>query len=373
MRLTSSCVATVIGRQNESTSKMAAGRHECSICMDIFKNPKLIPCHHSFCYKCLEDYVKVNLSNGRFNCPMCRKSVELPLGGVASFQENFYIDSCDSSETIPCDVCGPKSVACSRCLDCEENLCQACCYVHEKLKMSRNHKVSDLGTLEPEMKGKIRQRIFCNQHLEEEVKIVCKDCKALICVLCKAIKHENHASETVSDAAAEVKKNIQIKMNRCSDKVRRITDSEREANALDKKINDAEMKEIKALEDQRLQLIQVIDQEVAKMKDKLQNVYKDLRQQNAALKRRMKEEQEKCSTATDNARQIIDQGTDIDVIKKGSDLQQLLSMAMAETVQRPMTRMDKDLFSPVEIKVLEMMPFIGMMRDSTEISVVSII
>ncbi|KAL3890157.1 hypothetical protein ACJMK2_002449 [Sinanodonta woodiana] len=140
---------------------MAARRHECSICMDIFKNPKLIPCHHSFCYKCLEDYVKVNLTNGRFNCPMCRKSVELPPGGVASFPENFYIDS-DSSETIPCDICGPKSVACSRCLDCEDNLCQACCYVHEKLKPTRNHKVSDLGTLEPEMKGKIRQRIFCD-------------------------------------------------------------------------------------------------------------------------------------------------------------------------------------------------------------------
>ncbi|KAL3890377.1 hypothetical protein ACJMK2_002660 [Sinanodonta woodiana] len=271
-----------------------------------------------------------------------------------------------------CDVCGPKGVACSRCLECEENLCQPCCYVHENSKATRNHKISDLGSMEPQLKGKIRQRIFCDQHPEDEIRLVCKSCRALICVLCKTIMHENHASETVSDAAAEVKKNIQIKMNRCSDKVRRITDSEREANALDKKINDAEMTEIKALEDQRLQLIKVIDQEVAKMKDKLQNVYKDLRQQNAALKRRMKEEQEKCSTATDNARQIIDQGTDIDVIKKGSDIEQLLSTAMTETAQKPMTRMDTDLFSPAEIKVRELIPFIGMMRDSTEMSVVSI-
>ncbi|KAL3890100.1 hypothetical protein ACJMK2_002395 [Sinanodonta woodiana] len=351
---------------------MAAGRHECSICMDIFKNPKLLPCHHSFCYKCLEDYVKVNLTNGRFNCPMCRKSVELPPGGVASFQENFYIDSY-SSEKFSCDICGPKSVACSRCLDCEENLCQACCYVHEKSKGTRHHKISDLGTLEPEMKGKIRQRIFCDQHLEEEIKLVCKDCKVLICVLCKAIKHENHATETVSDAAAEVKKKIQIKMNQCLNKVRRITDSERETDAFDKKINDAERKEIKALEDQRLQLITVIDQEVAKMKEKIQNVYKELRQQNAALKRDMKAELTKCSTANDNARQIIDQGTDIDVIKKGSDQEQLLSAAMTETAIKPMTRMEKDLFSPVKIKVSELIQFIGMMRDSIEMTPVSII
>ncbi|KAL3890299.1 hypothetical protein ACJMK2_002585, partial [Sinanodonta woodiana] len=275
----------------------------------------------------------------------------------------------DSGKKTYCDVCGPKGVACSRCLECEENLCQPCCYVHQNSKMSRHHKISDLGSLEPQLKGKIQQRIFCDQHPEDEIRLVCKNCKALICVLCKTIMHENHASETVSDAAAEVKKNIQIKMNRCSDKVRRITDSEREADALDKKINDAEMKEIKALEDQRLQLIKVIDQEVAKMKDKLQNVYKDLRQQNAALKRRMKEEQEKCSTATDNARQIIDQGTDIDVIKKGSDLEQLLSTAMTETALYPMALMNKDLFSPAEIKVRELIPLIGVMRDSTEMSV----
>ncbi|KAL3890197.1 hypothetical protein ACJMK2_002489 [Sinanodonta woodiana] len=272
-----------------------------------------------------------------------------------------------------CDVCGPKGVACSKCLECEESLCQTCCYVHENSKLSRHHRISDLGTLEPERKGKIRQRIFCDQHLEEEVKLVCKDCKALICVLCKTIKHENHASETVSDAAAEVKKNIQIKMNHCSDKSRRITDSEQEAEALEKKINDAEKKEIKALEDQRLQLIKLIDEEVAKMKEKIQNVYKDLRQQNAALKRRMKEEQERCSTANNNARQIIDRGTDIDVIKKGPDLEQLLYTAMIETVKKPMTRMDIDLFSQAEIKARELIPFIGMMRDSTEMSVVSII
>ncbi|KAL3890097.1 hypothetical protein ACJMK2_002392 [Sinanodonta woodiana] len=279
----------------------------------------------------------------------------------------------DSGKKIYCDVCGPKGVACSRCLDCEENLCQICCYVHENSKMSRHHKISDLGTLETQLKGKIRQRIFCDQHPEDEIRLVCKDCKALICFACKAINHENHATETVSDAAAEVKKNMQIKINQCSDKLKCITDSEQEADALDKKINDAEMKEIKALEDQHLQLIRVIDEEVAKIKEKIQNIYKDLRQQNAALKKCMKEEQETCSTATDNARQIIDRGTDIDVIKKGPDLEQLFYTAMKETVKKTMTRMDKYLFYPAEIKARDIIPFIGMMRDSTEMSVVSII
>ncbi|KAL3890327.1 hypothetical protein ACJMK2_002611 [Sinanodonta woodiana] len=279
----------------------------------------------------------------------------------------------DSRKTFYCDICGPKNVAYNRCFDCEENLCQACCYVHEKSKATRHHKISHLGNLEPEMKDKLRQRMFCDQHPEDEIRLVCKDCKALICVLCKAIKHENHATKKASDAAADVKKNIQIMMNQCLDKVRRLTDSEREADARDKKINDTEKKEIKALEDQRVKLINVIDQEVAKMKDKIQNVYEDLRQQNEALKRDIKVELNMCSTAIDNAIQIIDQGTDIDVIKKGSDLEELLSTSMRETVKRHMTCMDTDLFSPIEIKVKELITFIGMMRYSTEMKVVSII
>ncbi|KAK3602027.1 hypothetical protein CHS0354_028949, partial [Potamilus streckersoni] len=267
-----------------------------------------------------------------------------------------------------CDICGPQSLACSRCLDCAENFCQACCNVHERSKMSRNHKISNLGTLEPEMRGKIRQRRFCDQHTEEEIKLACIPCKGLICVLCKAGKHDHHATEAVSDVAAEMKKTIQMKMNQCSDKVRRLSVYDREAEALDWKINDAERKEIKALDDQRLQLIQVIDQETAKMKDKIQTVYKYLRQQNAALKRDINEELRNCSFANDNASKIIDQGTYIDIIIQFPNLEQLLSTAMIETVRKPMTRMEKNLFLPVKINVRELISLIGTMRDSTEMN-----
>ncbi|KAL3890883.1 hypothetical protein ACJMK2_003155 [Sinanodonta woodiana] len=113
---------------------MAERQHKCSICNDSFKNPKLIPCHHSFCLNCLDDYVRAHLRNGRFNCPICSIGVELPKGGVLELQSNFYIDDTVSGEKFYCDLCGPKNVACSRCLDCEENLCMTCCYGHKKIE-----------------------------------------------------------------------------------------------------------------------------------------------------------------------------------------------------------------------------------------------
>ncbi|XP_012935279.1 uncharacterized protein LOC101860484 [Aplysia californica] len=50
----------------------------CSICFDIFKHPKILPCVHTFCKKCLSDHIQSRPSstnNGGFQCPQCRAFV----------------------------------------------------------------------------------------------------------------------------------------------------------------------------------------------------------------------------------------------------------------------------------------------------------
>ncbi|KAK3602169.1 hypothetical protein CHS0354_013236 [Potamilus streckersoni] len=345
---------------------MAAKGEECSICMDNFKTPKLIPCHHTFCCKCLEDYVQVNLSNGRFKCPICRKNVKLPKGGVSAFQTNFYIDT-NSNDKFLCDLCGPKSVACSRCLDCEENLCKSCCYVHEKLKVSKHHKISDLGTLDSKMKGKIQQRIYCDQHPEEEIKLMCRNCNILICVLCKAVNHENHAAKTVADAAEEIKVSLQAKINSCLDKLNHIKTSKDKVEKLERSIDDAELEELKVVEDQHLQLNQILDQEVAKVKDKIKNVYHNLRQKNSVFKRDVQEEFKTCFNANDNVQKLIGQGTDIEILKKGPELEKLISEAISKVGQTSNTQdLKNKLFMPAKIEHIELISLIGNLKDSTD-------
>ncbi|KAK3602704.1 hypothetical protein CHS0354_017146 [Potamilus streckersoni] len=73
---------------------------ECAICLGSFKNPKQISCHHSFCYNCLGDYVRINLRNDRFDCPICRTNVELPSEGVPGFEADVYINT-DCTEKAP--------------------------------------------------------------------------------------------------------------------------------------------------------------------------------------------------------------------------------------------------------------------------------
>ncbi|KAL3861767.1 hypothetical protein ACJMK2_007788 [Sinanodonta woodiana] len=72
---------------------MAASQPECGICMNSIKNPKVISCHHSFCYTCLEYYLRVNLHNGRFDCPICRTNVKLPSERVPGLEANVYVNT----------------------------------------------------------------------------------------------------------------------------------------------------------------------------------------------------------------------------------------------------------------------------------------
>lgn len=54
----------------------------CSICLEIFKIPRLLPCSHSFCQQCLSAHI-VSTCEHRdvslgFLCPLCREFVPSP-------------------------------------------------------------------------------------------------------------------------------------------------------------------------------------------------------------------------------------------------------------------------------------------------------
>ncbi|KAK3583180.1 hypothetical protein CHS0354_025699 [Potamilus streckersoni] len=346
---------------------MATRRQECSICMDSFKSPKLIPCHHSFCHKCLEDYVRANLRNGRFDCPLCRTSVELPKGGVSGFQSNFYIDT-DNDEQFACDLCGPKSIACGRCLDCEENLCQSCCHAHEKSKASKHHKISDLGTLDLEMKGKIRQRIFCDKHSEEEIKLVCQKCNSAICVLCKVLNHDTHASKTVADAAAVVQQSLEAKLNKCTEKLRRLDVCFQMGVDLERMIDDAEREEINAFDKQYSRVLRALDEEAAKLKAKITSIYDELREKNKAFKVDVKEEIKMCSNANETVQAIVTEGTNFEKIQKGPDLERLITKATSKTDPIVTLSLERKFFSPAAVKTNELISLIGVVEDCTNLS-----
>ncbi|KAK6165612.1 hypothetical protein SNE40_022509 [Patella caerulea] len=63
---------------------------QCSICLDRFKTPKLLPCQHTYCQSpCLEQLV--NPRTRMIRCPECRADHLVPRGGTGSYPNNITI------------------------------------------------------------------------------------------------------------------------------------------------------------------------------------------------------------------------------------------------------------------------------------------
>lgn len=50
---------------------------KCAICLEQYKEPKVLPCLHSFCKTCLEGLLPKEGLSWRVDCPSCCSSVEV--------------------------------------------------------------------------------------------------------------------------------------------------------------------------------------------------------------------------------------------------------------------------------------------------------
>ena len=68
----------------------------CSICVEVFSDPRALPCMHTFCRDCLQSYItclnrKTDIRSRGFECPVCRNVTYSPIMGlsVEKWADNF--------------------------------------------------------------------------------------------------------------------------------------------------------------------------------------------------------------------------------------------------------------------------------------------
>ena len=67
---------------------------ECPVCLDEYKDPKLLPCNHTLCLNCLENLQRTKQKGKKgshLKCPICNTIHEVPERGVTSFTENQHV------------------------------------------------------------------------------------------------------------------------------------------------------------------------------------------------------------------------------------------------------------------------------------------
>ena len=195
----------------------------CTVCLDSFKEPKVLPCCHTFCKSCLERIVEKAKVKEKLVCPQCRAEHKVPSNGPEGFLTDFGLlhdvkklksPKSEMKESHICGECDSGDTAIAFCTECQSYLCSSCASIHKKLKHFRNHKVTSLECLSEKVCISANEPVIilhCRKHLKEPLKVFCKTCQVLVCCQCIADSHECHKFGPISeDTRTEVQSTLDV-------------------------------------------------------------------------------------------------------------------------------------------------------------------
>ena len=116
--------------------------------------------------------------------------------------------SSDESFTINCEPCDYNQItknAAAYCQECEEYLCEPCRTVHEKLKLTRSHKLLSGELMPPKRsagKKAVLDTVLCSC-MKNEVYIYCKEHCSLVCVNCVSLHHRRCQTSEICDISKD--------------------------------------------------------------------------------------------------------------------------------------------------------------------------
>ncbi|KAK3853270.1 hypothetical protein Pcinc_040183, partial [Petrolisthes cinctipes] len=177
------------------------------------QEPKLLPCLHSACNKCLtheaaepeinkdEDIVAMD---PLIHCPVCKKGFSQD-----SILDNMFVceaqgcgdrggnTAMSGEENFTCTSCTDEAVATGLCTDCSEWLCDQCIQAHKRVKVTKDHLIKSKSEVDADdasstNKVQVKKALFCNVHIKEKLNLYCQTCDQLTCRDCQLTDHREH-------------------------------------------------------------------------------------------------------------------------------------------------------------------------------------
>ena len=237
---------------------------ECPLCLETVKNPKTLPCLHSFCLVCLDKlagFARRQLET-TIKCPVCQTSFQIPEGDTfnnlpTSFHLNRLVDVLalrdGSTQTQKCSSCDETNSATCYCFVCQNFLCTACFDAHQRLKATRGHRNVLIDKLQAQdVEELINRPVMCSQqyHENQPLEFYCEECKVPICHKCSVVSHNRHTmmdtqkaaqiqKMQMADAMAKVKAETVICENQIQEEIDLMDKNKHEILFAEKKMTDA--------------------------------------------------------------------------------------------------------------------------------------
>ena len=317
----------------------------CCICDETLKEPKTLGCFHSFCKKCLGEYVESQRKKSEkdhehlFDCPLCSTQFQLKQEeSVDHIRPCFFINNLlemlsiqQRASQIQCDVCKSNVLAVSRCIQGERYLCGNCLTAHNNWPDFNNHDVlalEELAKLENQSKAKAKPRCNKKGHGNQPLEIFCSTCNQLACLACVLLDHSkpNHECEPIDVVANRQKEALktttailQSKSDAVHDGFNKIKRASEIMKASNKKVKDNILRQeneilevfTEKLEHSTQALIVEVNRKHNEINQKLSKQHDD-----------MKFYAEKVNCSLEFVKNITEEGSNEDIVSHGNKIKE---------------------------------------------------
>lgn len=209
----------------------------CAICLEQFKEPKVLTCLHSYCKGCLVKLVKKKGPEHIIICPECRQEVKITDGDVDKLPPNFWLNNfmtllsmqdssmASSKKTLLCEHCDSGDPAVSRCTSCCVFMCEFCVTAHKRINAFKGHKILSLEEVKRVGSKALVKPAFCEKHSGELLKLFCQTCQKTICRDCTIVDHREHKYDFVADIAEKERSSVRGILEKCKTKEKVVAES----------------------------------------------------------------------------------------------------------------------------------------------------
>ncbi|XP_065919573.1 E3 ubiquitin-protein ligase TRIM71-like [Dysidea avara] len=270
----------------------------CSICGDLFTDPKTIPCLHTFCKRCIERSIE---SNNKMEavvcCPLCR--APFPQDEVASIPTNSTVHQFvkkfkkagaragkiskeTTEEQSQCGNCSGNLPAVTWCVECKDSFCHDCNEAHKKLKLSRWHKIVPIKDFSQDPKLTLsapEKAEFCKTHKKQPLDLYCRTCSSLICRDCTFKDHplENHDFDFNENMVGKVREKLeQVLVSTIKQLLEQVSNAVKQLDHCEKKVESESkinLEKIRATYDEVYKLLKQQEQQTIKKLNSITSLF----------------------------------------------------------------------------------------------------
>ena len=302
---------------------------ECPLCIETVKNPKTLPCLHSFCLECLDRHANFarRQLKATIKCPVCQTSFQIPETDTfenlpSSFHLNRLVDVLalenGSVQSQRCNSCDENNTATCYCFVCQSFLCASCFEAHQRLKATRGHRNVLVDKLQAQdVQELIHRPVMCSQqyHEDQPLEFYCEDCKVLICHKCTVVSHNRHTMTDTQKAAQEQKMQMSDAVAKVKAEIVRYDCEIKKQTYLRNKNGTEILNEEKKMTDTVERLIRDLREHERKMKDKFREIYEAEQKHHATRLENFELVSTKLKSCFELCQSILDRNVSVEILQ----------------------------------------------------------